>query len=129
MAVGAAHPRVLGYLGRALSLELSAVQQYMTQASLGELWGEGEAAERLGVGAIVALQERTHKTPVEILGHAPAPQASVPNPPASACRSSRQRPSPAGQTRQSRQIQASLRPSRPRKGSSTRRASSTAVRV
>ncbi|MDM7953380.1 MAG: ferritin-like domain-containing protein [Cyanobium sp. CZS 25K] len=42
----AAHPRVLGYLGRALSLELSAVQQYMTQASLLELWGETAAAER-----------------------------------------------------------------------------------
>jgi bacterioferritin (cytochrome b1) len=37
------HPRVLGYLGRALSLELSAVQQYMTQASLVELWGLAEA--------------------------------------------------------------------------------------
>ncbi len=42
----AAHPRVLGYLGRALSLELSAVQQYMTQASLVELWGNVDAAER-----------------------------------------------------------------------------------
>jgi bacterioferritin len=41
-----AHPRVLGYLGRALSLELSAVQQYMTQASLLERWGELEAADR-----------------------------------------------------------------------------------
>lgn len=36
---GAPHPRILGYLGRALSLELTAVQQYMTQASLLELWG------------------------------------------------------------------------------------------
>lgn len=54
----AAHPRVLGYLGRALSLELSAVQQYMTQASLVELWGEAEAAER--------LRQET----VEELGHA-----------------------------------------------------------
>jgi bacterioferritin len=44
--MGAAHPRVLGFLGRALSLELSAVQQYMTQASLVELWGEREAADR-----------------------------------------------------------------------------------
>jgi len=44
--MGAVHPRVLGYLGRALSLELSAVQQYMTQASLVELWGDGDAAER-----------------------------------------------------------------------------------
>ncbi|MEB3159595.1 MAG: ferritin-like domain-containing protein [Synechococcus sp.] len=44
--MGAVHPRVLGYLGRALSLELSAVQQYMTQGSLVELWGEADAAER-----------------------------------------------------------------------------------
>jgi bacterioferritin len=42
----AVHPRVLGYLGRALSLELTAVQQYMTQASLAETWGDGEAAQR-----------------------------------------------------------------------------------
>jgi bacterioferritin len=42
----AVHPRVLGFLGRALSLELSAVQQYMTQASLAELWGDTDAAER-----------------------------------------------------------------------------------
>lgn len=41
------HPRTLGYLGRALSLELSAVQQYMTQASLAEAWGLPEAATRL----------------------------------------------------------------------------------
>jgi bacterioferritin len=44
--MGSVHPRVLGYLGRALSLELSAVQQYMTQASLVQLWGIEEAAER-----------------------------------------------------------------------------------
>jgi bacterioferritin len=42
----AVHPRVLGYLGRALSLELSAVQQYMTQASLVELWGDAAAGAR-----------------------------------------------------------------------------------
>ena len=46
MAMDAVPPRVLGSLGRALSLELSAVQQYMTQASLMELWDLGEAAER-----------------------------------------------------------------------------------
>lgn len=46
MPMDAAHPRVLGYLGRALSLELSAVQQYMTQASLVESWGDLEAAQR-----------------------------------------------------------------------------------
>ncbi|MGB5136011.1 MAG: ferritin-like domain-containing protein [Prochlorococcaceae cyanobacterium] len=42
----AVHPRVLGYLGRALSLELTAVQQYMTHASLAEAWGDADAAQR-----------------------------------------------------------------------------------
>jgi len=46
MAMAAVHPRILGFLGRALSLELTAVQQYMTQASLVELWGDAEAAVR-----------------------------------------------------------------------------------
>ena len=40
------HPRTLGYLGRALSLEYSAVQQYMTQAALCEAWGLADAADR-----------------------------------------------------------------------------------
>jgi bacterioferritin len=40
------HPRTLGYLGRALSLEYSAVQQYMTQAALCEAWGLTVEAER-----------------------------------------------------------------------------------
>lgn len=40
-----ANPRVLGYLGRALSHELSAVQQYLTHAGLAELWGMAEAAQ------------------------------------------------------------------------------------
>ena len=43
--MAAVHPRVLGYLGRALSLELSAVQQYMTHASLVGLWGDQQAAQ------------------------------------------------------------------------------------
>jgi bacterioferritin len=38
--------RVLGYLGRALSLELSAVQLYSTQAKLVEMWGLSEVAEK-----------------------------------------------------------------------------------
>ena len=38
---------VLGYLGRALSLELSAVQLYSTQARLVETWGLSEAAKKL----------------------------------------------------------------------------------
>jgi bacterioferritin len=40
--------RVLGYLGRALSLELSAVQLYSTQAKLVETWGLTEVAKRFG---------------------------------------------------------------------------------
>jgi bacterioferritin len=49
MPIGRAqtNPRVLGYLGRALSLELSAVQQYMTQAKLAEHWQLPDAARRL----------------------------------------------------------------------------------
>lgn len=39
--------RVLGYLGRALSLELTAFQQYSTQARLAATWGLAEVAERL----------------------------------------------------------------------------------
>jgi bacterioferritin len=41
------HPRTLGYLGRALSLELTAVQQYLTQATLTRAWGLSDAADRL----------------------------------------------------------------------------------
>ena len=54
--MGSAHPRVLGYLGRALSLELSAVQQFMTQASLVELWGDSEAADRFRRETVEELQ-------------------------------------------------------------------------
>lgn len=39
---------VPGYLGRALSLELSAVQLYSTQARLVDTWGLTEAAKKLG---------------------------------------------------------------------------------
>lgn len=39
-------PQVLGYLGRALSLELSAVQQYTTVAALLRLRGFAEVAEK-----------------------------------------------------------------------------------
>lgn len=42
-----ADQRVLGYLGRALSLELSAVQLYSTQGRLAATWGLAEAAKRL----------------------------------------------------------------------------------
>nr|YP_002049533.1 bacterioferritin [Paulinella chromatophora]ABS00407.1 bacterioferritin [Paulinella chromatophora]ACB43323.1 bacterioferritin [Paulinella chromatophora] len=54
--INALHPRILGYLGRALSLELSAVQQYMTQASLVALWGEQEAAQRFRNETVEEMQ-------------------------------------------------------------------------
>ncbi len=47
MYVANADPLVLGYLGRALSLELSAVQMYSTQARLLAAWGLAEAANRM----------------------------------------------------------------------------------
>ena len=47
-----ADSRVFGYLGRALSLELSAVQLYSTQARLLGAWGLAEASERLRAEAI-----------------------------------------------------------------------------
>ncbi len=47
MLYTSADRHVLGYLGRALSLEFSAVQQYSTQARLVASWGLDDAARRL----------------------------------------------------------------------------------
>jgi bacterioferritin len=69
------HPRTLGYLGRALSLEFSAVQQYMTQAALAEAWGLAEAAARFRRETVEEMQhgERIIK---RMLGLGVAPNAS-----------------------------------------------------
>jgi len=40
------NPKLNGYLHRALDHEMAAVQQYLTQATLCELWGLQEAAAR-----------------------------------------------------------------------------------
>ena len=56
MTMDAVHPRVLGYLGRALSLELTAVQQYKTQASLVELWGDKASADRFREETVEEMQ-------------------------------------------------------------------------
>jgi bacterioferritin len=45
-AAAAGRVKVLGYLGRALSLELSAVQQYSTHARLAQVWGLTDVAEK-----------------------------------------------------------------------------------
>ena len=73
--MGAVHPRVLGYLGRALSLELSAVQQYMTQASLVGLWGDAEAAERFRRETVEEMQH-AEKIVQRMLAVGVAPAAS-----------------------------------------------------
>lgn len=73
--MGAVHPRVLGYLGRALSLELSAVQQYMTQASLVGLWGDAAAAERFRHETVEEMQH-AEKIVQRMLAVGVAPAAS-----------------------------------------------------
>lgn len=69
------HPRVLGYLGRALSLELTAVQQYMTQASLAETWGDGEASQRFRAETVEEMQH-AERIVARMLALGVAPAAS-----------------------------------------------------
>ncbi len=75
MSMDAVHPRVLGYLGRAMSLELTAVQQYMTQASLMEAWGDRASAERFRQETV---EEMHHVEAIvkQMLGIGVAPGAS-----------------------------------------------------
>ena len=56
MSAARSDPKVLGYLGRALSLELSAVQQYSTQARLVTAWGLNDVAASLAREADEELQ-------------------------------------------------------------------------
>ncbi|MCS5692651.1 ferritin-like domain-containing protein [Cyanobium sp. FGCU-6] len=69
----AVHPRVLGYLGRALSLELSAVQQYMTHATLAQTWGDPATSDRFRHETVEEMQhaERIVQRMIA-LGAAPA---------------------------------------------------------
>lgn len=68
-------PRVLGYLGRALSLELSAVQLYSTQARLVASWGLDEPARRLREESREEL-EHVERVIARMLAHGAAPNAS-----------------------------------------------------
>ena len=70
------HPLILGYLGRSLSLEYTAVQQYMSQAALCEAWGLQEAATRFRQETVEEMKhaERLIK---RMLGLGVAPNASV----------------------------------------------------
>lgn len=67
--------QVLGYLGRALSLELSAVQLYSTQARLVETWGLTEVA---GKFSNEASEEMAHADRIisRMLALGVAPNAS-----------------------------------------------------
>lgn len=67
--------RVLGYLGRALSLEFSAVQLYSTQARLVSSWGLTEPAARLRAESEEELQH-VHRIIERMLAIGVAPNAS-----------------------------------------------------
>jgi len=56
MSAARSDPKVLGHLGRALSLELSAVQQYSTQARLVAAWGLNDASASFDKEAEEELQ-------------------------------------------------------------------------
>ncbi len=70
-----ADQRVLGYLGRALSLELSAVQLYSTQARLVATWGLNGPADRLRKEAREEM-EHVERVIARMLAHGAAPNAS-----------------------------------------------------
>jgi len=68
-------PRTLGYLGRALSLELSAVQMYSTQARLLANWGLDGPAERLRKESLEEMQH-VERIIARMLALGVAPNAS-----------------------------------------------------
>ena len=51
-----ADPRTLGWLARALTHEMSAVQQYLAQSVLARLWGDYELSMKLRREAVEELQ-------------------------------------------------------------------------
>lgn len=67
--------RVLGYLGRALSLEFSAVQQYSTQARMVAAWGLAEPAKRLRTEATEEM-DHVDRVITRMLALGAAPNAS-----------------------------------------------------
>ena len=74
-----AHPQTLGWLNRALSHELSAVQQYQAQSVLAKLWGETSLANYLkqeAVGELVHAEMLMEQ--LIMLGVAPNASALAP---------------------------------------------------
>lgn len=70
------HPQTLGYLGRALSLEFSAVQTYLTQGSLAESWGLAEAAARFRTETVEEMRH-AERLVQHMLALGVAPNASA----------------------------------------------------
>ncbi len=75
MLAGVTDQKVLGYLGRALSLELSAVQLYTTQARLVSIWGLDKAADRLRQEAHEET-EHAERIIARMIAHGVTPGAS-----------------------------------------------------
>ena len=75
MHVGVTNKKVLGYLGRALSLELSAVQLYSTQSRLVGNWGLDKAAQRLRQEASEET-EHAERIIARMIAHGAVPGAS-----------------------------------------------------
>ena len=72
---GANDQTVLGYLGRALSLELSAVQLYSTQSRLAANWGLAQVADKLKAEAVEEM-EHAERIIARMLAKGVAPNAS-----------------------------------------------------
>lgn len=71
--------KVLGYLGRALSLELTAIQQYATHARLVASWGLAEDARMLQQESVEEMQH-VDKLIMRMLALGSAPNATMINP-------------------------------------------------
>jgi bacterioferritin len=74
-----AHPQTLGWLNRALSHELSAVQQYQAQSVLAKMWGETSLASYLkqeAVGELIHAERLMER--LIMLGVAPNASALAP---------------------------------------------------
>lgn len=77
--------RLLGFLGRALSHELSAVQWYMTFAKQLEKWGDTEAADTFREEVVEELRH-AERISERLIAHGALPNQSMLRPVA-ACRS------------------------------------------
>jgi bacterioferritin len=71
-----ANPQTLGWLNRALSQELSAVQQYQAQSVLAKIWGETSLAHYFKQEAVGELMH-AERLMEQLILHGVAPNASA----------------------------------------------------